>query len=394
MSRQKSRRVLVGVTGGIAAYKSPELVRRLRQRGCDVRVILTDGGSAFITPLSLQAVSGHPVHRRLLDAEAESTMPHIELARWAEHIVVAPASAHCIARLATGQADDLLSTVLLATTARVSLAPAMNRQMWQHPATQENLKTVQARGVSIIGPGQGSQACGETGPGRMSEPDDIAALIAGPAPVLSGKRLLITAGPTFEAIDPVRGITNHSSGKMGYAVAQAGVDCGAEVCLISGPVSLTAADGVERIDVQSAQQMRDAVMARVAVADVFIGVAAVADYRPVTVAGQKLKKQADSMVIKLTKTPDILAAVAALEAPPFTVGFAAETENVLPNARKKRDAKRVDLMVANDVSPSSGTFAGDSNCITLITQQEQVALERGDKYSLALQLLQYVAGRL
>lgn len=300
MSHHRGRRVLVGVTGGIAAYKSPELVRRLKDRGCDVRVVMTEGATAFITPLSLQAVSGHPVHQHLLDTEAESGMGHIELARWAELVVIAPATANFIAKIAHGQADDLLSTLTLATTAELAIAPAMNQQMWQHPSTADNLEILRQRSVRIIGPGSGDQACGEVGPGRMTDPDEIASLLAGdPRDLLyAGTRILVTAGPTWEAIDPVRGLTNHSSGKMGYALAQAAADFGAEVTLVSGPVHLGTPDGVHRIDVQSALQMLEAVEQHVDGVDIFIAVAAVADFRPIQAAEQKIKKTpgSDNMV--------------------------------------------------------------------------------------------------
>ncbi|MGB5705707.1 MAG: bifunctional phosphopantothenoylcysteine decarboxylase/phosphopantothenate--cysteine ligase CoaBC, partial [Arenicellales bacterium] len=322
MSHHKNKRVLVGVTGGIAAYKSPELVRRLKDRGCDVRVVMSRAAEAFITPLTMQAVSGHPVHQHLLDAEAESGMGHIELARWAELVVIAPATANFIAKLAHGQADDLLSTLALATEAEVAVAPAMNQQMWQHPSTGTNLEQLVQRGIRVIGPGSGDQACGEVGPGRMTEPEEIAGILAGDAiePLLSDCRVLITAGPTWEAIDPVRGVTNHSSGKMGYALAQAASDFGAQVTLISGPVHLDTPQCVSRIDVLSAADMLESVMREVGKSNIFIAVAAVADYRPADVAAHKIKKSEDQdgMVIEMVKNPDILATVAALEKPPFT----------------------------------------------------------------------------
>ena len=393
MNESKNKRVLVGITGGIAAYKSPELVRRLKDRGCDVRVVMSQASQAFITPLTLQAVSGHPVYEHLLDAEAESGMGHIELARWAEHIVIAPATANFIAKLAHGQADDLLSTLVLATTAQVSIAPAMNQQMWQHQATQKNLEIVAQQGVEIIGPGQGDQACGETGPGRMTEPDQIAEIIAGVGvpQILSGKRVLITAGPTWEAIDPVRGITNHSSGKMGYALADAAMDLGAKVTLVSGPVSLQHPEGVERISIMSALEMQDAVMERIDQADLFISVAAVADYRPESIADQKIKKQdgEDSMDIKMVKNPDILAGVAAAKNAPVTIGFAAETENVIDNARTKLNKKGVNMIVANHVAGEDSAFGNDENAVTLVTQENEVAVPRASKYQIAHAILQH-----
>lgn len=388
------RRVLVGVTGGIAAYKTPQLVRRLKERGCDVRVVMTRGAAAFITPLTLQAVSGHPVHEHLLDAEAESGMGHIELARWADQVVVAPASADFMARLAHGLADDLLSTLALATTAELILAPAMNQQMWQHPATADNLGILRQRNVRILGPASGDQACGETGPGRMLEPEEIASMLMAETEerILSGRRVLLTAGPTWEAIDPVRGITNHSSGKMGYALAAAAARLGAEVTLVSGPVHLETPAGVTRVDVRSAQEMLDAVMQRVADAELFIAVAAVADFRPASAAEHKIKKQSGqtSMTLELVRNPDILATVAALESPPFTVGFAAETRDTLENARAKLTGKKVRVIAANNVGGPGGAFGSDTNTVTLVHGGGEIALDPADKYSVAMAMLRQV----
>ena len=411
----KNKRILVGVSGGIAAYKSPVLVRRLVERGCDVRVIMTRAATEFITPLTLQAVSGHPVHQHLVDAEAESGMGHIELARWAEQLVIAPASADFIARLAHGRAEDLLSAVALATAAEVVLAPAMNQQMWQHPATQRNLMSVTERGVRVIGPGAGDQACGETGPGRMTEPEEIATSLAGPAQprMLDGVEVLITAGPTWEAVDPVRGITNHSSGKMGYAMAKAALDFGARVTLVSGPVGLETPRGARRIDVQSARQMMDAVAAKAPQADIFIAVAAVADYRPAAVAEQKVKKKRERMTLELVRNPDILASVAAMQEGPFSVGFAAETENTIANARQKLIAKGIDVIAANQVSDSDfssggafggGVFGSDENAVTLLYRNARGSGEQGigeqgigeavlaksDKYRIAVQIIEHI----
>jgi len=395
MTHHKNKRVLVGVTGGIAAYKSPEVVRRLKDRGCDVRVVMSRAATEFITPLTLQAVSGHPVYQHLLDADAESGMGHIELARWAELIVIAPATANFIAKLAHGQADDLLSTLALATTAQVAIAPAMNQQMWQHASTADNLEILKQRGVRVIGPGSGDQACGEIGPGRMTEPDEIATLLAGDAvaPLFAGKRILITAGPTWEAIDPVRGITNHSSGKMGYALAAAATDFGATVTLISGPVHLVTPQRVNRIDVMSASDMLDAVMQQVDGADVFIGVAAVADYRPAETAVHKIKKTDDSdmMTIEMVKNPDILATVAALENSPFTVGFAAETEDTVKNARIKLKKKNVNVIAANQVGGDSGTFGGDHNAVTLVHAKGEIVIPQNDKYAVAIEMLKAIS---
>ncbi|MBX2869370.1 MAG: bifunctional phosphopantothenoylcysteine decarboxylase/phosphopantothenate--cysteine ligase CoaBC [Acidiferrobacterales bacterium] len=390
----KNKRVLVGVTGGIAAYKSPELVRRLKDRGCDVRVVMSEGAKAFITPLTLQAVSGNKVHEELLDEEAELGMGHIELARWAEQIVIAPATANFIAKLAAGRADDLLSTLVLATSAEIAVAPAMNQQMWQHPSTAENLSLLQDRGVRVIGPGSGDQACGEVGPGRMTDPTEIATLLAGEALArpLVGKRVLITAGPTWEAMDPVRGITNHSSGKMGFALAEAALDCGAEVTLVSGPVHLETPAGATRIDVRSAQNMLEAVLENVNSADYFVAVAAVADYRPINVAEQKIKKtdESDEMTIRLVKNPDILATVGAMPNRPYCIGFAAETENQIAHARAKLTRKNVDIIAANNVAGDEGAFGSDQNAVTLIHHNGEIEIPTNDKYAVAISMWRHI----
>ena len=419
MNWHKHKRILVGVSGGIAAYKSPVLVRRLIERGCEVRVVMTRAATEFITPLTLQAVSGHPVHQHLLDAEAESGMGHIELARWAEQVVIAPASANLIAKLAHGRADDLLSTLALATESEVVVAPAMNRRMWAHPATQRNLETLAQRGVRVIGPDTGDQACGESGAGRMTEPEEIAEALAGAGRprLLDDVHVLITAGPTWEAMDPVRGITNHSSGKMGYAMAQAALDFGARVTLVSGTVNLQTPRGARRINVVSAQQMMDAVASVAADADLFIAVAAVADYRPAEVAAHKIKKKDERMRVELIRNPDILASVAAMKNAPFTVGFAAETRDVIANARKKMKDKGVDVMAANEVvvgaddeaddnandnaddnaddNATDNVFGSDENSVTLIyktgQQGSEVSLAKTDKYRLAVQIIENIA---
>ena len=393
MNWHDNKRVLVGVSGGIAAYKSPALVRRLLQRGCEVRVMMSRAAAEFITPLTLQAVSGHPVHQHLLDAEAESGMGHIELARWAEQIVIAPATADFIARLAQGRADDLLTAVTLASDAEVAVAPAMNRLMWQNPATQRNLESLRQRGIRVIGPGSGEQACGESGDGRMSEPEDIATALAGEGHprLLDGLSALITAGPTWEALDPVRGITNHSSGKMGYAMARAARDFGAQVTLVSGPVNRNTPREVRRIDVVSAQQMLDAVVAHAPDANLFIAVAAVADYRPAAVAEHKMKKKSERMKIELIRNPDILAYVAAMKRAPFTVGFAAETENAVANARQKLKAKGADVMAANQVADDDSVFGNDENSVTLIDKDGEAVLAKTDKYRLAVQIIEHIA---
>ena len=390
--RRRNSRVLVGITGGIAAYKSPDLVRRLIERGADVRVVMTRGAREFITPLTLQGVSGHPVYQHLLDTDAESGMGHIELARWAEVIVVAPATANFIAKTAGGVADDLLSTLILASEAELVLAPAMNQQMWQSAATRENIAALTRRGITIIGPDAGDQACGEVGAGRMVEANDIASRIMGedlPARY-HGKAFLITAGPTWEAIDPVRGITNHSSGKMGFALAEAARDFGGQVTLVAGPVHLETPQGVNRHDVVSAKQMHTRVFELVDSADVFMGVAAVADYRPKQVADQKIKKSGDDLIIEMIKNPDILAQVATHNPRPFTVGFAAETQDIKDNAQKKLANKNVDAIVANNVLGADSAFGNDSNAASLFHRHGSIELKRSDKYGLAVKILEHI----
>ncbi len=395
MPRLENRRILLGLTGGIAAYKSAELVRRLRDDGAEVRVVMTPGACAFITPLTLQALSGHPVHRELLDEGAEAAMGHIELARWAELVLIAPASADFIARLAHGLANDLLSTLCLATTAPVHVAPAMNQAMWGAAATQHNCAVLEQRGVALLGPASGAQACGDVGPGRMLEPAELLAAVQqhfGGAK-LAGVRVLVDAGPTREAIDPVRYISNHSSGRQGFALAAAAAAAGAEVTLVAGPVGLPTPPGVTRVDVASAQQMHDAVLARVDTSDIFIACAAVADYRPAAPATQKIKKNAERLQLELVRNPDILAAVTAREPHPFTVGFAAETHDVLAYARGKLEAKRLDLIVANDVSRTDIGFDSEHNEVTLVAADGTVALPRGPKLRLAHDLIAAIAAR-
>ena len=389
-----NKHILLGVTGSIAAYKAAELVRRLREAGAEVRVVLSAGGAEFVTPLTFQALSGHPVHSELLDAEAEAAMGHIALARWADVLVVAPASANFLARLAQGRADDLLSAIGLATEAPVAVAPAMNRQMWASAATQGNLATLRERGVHVFGPAAGDQACGETGPGRMLEAADIARHAAElfDTGVLAGRRVLVTAGPTREAIDPVRYLSNRSSGRMGYAVAQAAAEAGAHVTLISGPTALATPPRVERIDVRSAQDMHAAVMARAADADIFIATAAVADYRPAAPSAQKIKKAADTLSLKLVRNPDILAEVAMLEGGPFTVGFAAETEHLLEHARDKLARKGLDMIAANPVGEDRG-FEAEENALSVIDANGITELPRAAKPQLARRLIALVAER-
>jgi phosphopantothenoylcysteine decarboxylase/phosphopantothenate--cysteine ligase len=390
-----NKRILLGVTGGIAAYKSADLVRRLREAGAAVRVVMTDAACEFITELTMQAVSSQPVHRNLLDTEAESAMGHIELARWADAILVAPASADFLARLAQGRGDDLLTTVCLASAAPLAVAPAMNQQMWNNPATQTNVATLQQRDVQVFGPGEGSQACGDVGPGRMLEPTELATRTAGlfESGVLDGLSVLITAGPTWEALDPVRGLTNKSSGKMGYAVAEAAAEAGAQVTLISGPVALTPPERITIVRVTSAQEMYDAVHARIGSAVIFIGIAAVADYRPASVAEQKIKKSAERLTIELVRNPDILASVAALKPAPFTVGFAAETEHLEAAARAKLAAKGVDLIAANLVGGPVGGFGVDENRLLLVDLAGSTELPLAPKSQLARALIQHIANK-
>jgi len=394
MYQLSGKRLLLGVTGGIAAYKSAVLLRLLRLHGADVRVVMTGGACEFITPLTLQALSGRPVHTELLDLEAESAMGHIDLARWADLVLIAPASANFIARYANGFAEDLLSTICLATTRPVMLAPAMNQQMWLNSATQENLEKIKARGIGIIGPAEGDQACGENGPGRMSEPEEIAELAAKSfeTNILSGSRLLVTAGPTREAIDPVRYISNRSSGRMGYAVAMAAIEAGANVSLVSGPVNLAAPDRAELINVTSAAEMHNAVMQKISNTDIFISAAAVADYSLQTIAEQKIKKSSDSFELNLQKNPDILAEVAALQSPPFTVGFAAETENLEVNAQTKLRSKKLDMIAANQVGEDLG-FDSELNALTVFWGSGHTQLQQASKTNLARTLITLIANQ-
>ena len=388
MAHLFNRNVLLGVSGGIAAYKSAELVRALQEQGATVRVIMTRGAQEFITPLTLQALSGNPVHTALLDEDAERGMGHIELARWADLLVMAPATADLLARLAMGRADDLLTTVALATAAPVLVAPAMNLAMWADPATQNNVATLVQRGMGMIGPAAGEQACGDVGPGRMEEPLSIAEAAANlfEDGALAGKRVMITAGPTREALDPVRYISNHSSGKMGYALAQAAVDLGAVTSLISGPVNLSPVTHASITQVVSAQEMLEACLAHVDDCDIFIACAAVADYRPAEVQPDKIKKGAQTTTLSLVKNPDIVAAVAARQARPFTVGFAAETRDVINYARQKLVSKNLDLIVANDVSDSAVGFNSDENAVTLVWKDGEQVLTQAGKSTIARQI--------
>ena len=397
MHRLRNKRILLGISGGIAAYKSAELVRALTGAGCDVRVVMTQGAKEFITPLTLQALSGNPVHHSLLDPEAEAGMGHIELAKWADFILVAPASANFIARLAAGMGDDLLTTLCLASIAPLAIAPAMNQAMWLDASTQANIKKIQSvKSIQIWGPDQGQQACGDVGPGRMIEPINLAQLLAQQfeSKALSGKTVLITAGPTREAIDPVRYISNHSSGKMGYALATAAQEAGAQVVIISGPVQIPPPDRVQVISVESAQQMLEAVEAKLADTDIFIGAAAVADYRPANLATQKIKKNNDEMAIHLVKNPDIIALVAAKSDKPFTVGFAAETQDVLSYARGKLEKKNLDMIIANDVSNKEIGFNSDDNAIIVIEKDQEKEYPQASKYQLAQQIISHITNKL
>lgn len=398
MAVLSGRRILLGVTGGIAAYKSAELTRLLVKAGAEVRVAMTAAAQEFVTPLTFQALSGNPVHTQLLDPAAEAGMGHIELARWADLVLIAPASADFLARLCHGFANDLLTTTCLATTAPLAVAPAMNQAMWSNPLTQRNLRLLKetlGEGFHCWGPGEGSQACGDVGPGRMLEPAELLDQVGGlfAAGPLAGLRVLLTAGPTREALDPVRYISNHSSGKMGYALAAAFRRLGAQVTLVSGPVNLPAPAGVERLSVSSALDMLAAVEQRLAGCDIFVATAAVADYRPLQQAPQKIKKSADSLNLELVKNPDIVATVAARPDKPFTVGFAAETQDVTAYAAQKLKAKNLDMIVANDVSRSDIGFNADDNAVTILWPEGQESLDKMPKEQLARVLAERIAQR-
>lgn len=388
-----NKRVLLGVTAGIAAYKTPDLVRKLIELGAEVQVILSRNAEQFVAPLALQAVSGHAVHNYAMTAESESGMGHIDLARWADIVLIAPATANFIARLCQGNADELLTTVCVATEAPIAVAPAMNQQMWQNPATIHNIATLRQRKVAILGPDSGEQACGEVGPGRMLQPIDLAAEVGKlfATESLSGTQIMITAGPTWEALDPVRGITNHSSGMMGYALAQAAIEAGARVTLVSGPTALTPPERAKIINVVSALDMHAAVMQDIQDQHIFIGVAAVADYRPADQQAQKIKKSQDEMTITMIKNPDILADVAARDPAPFCVGFAAETNDVVAYARGKLERKKLDLIAANHVGGDETGFGVPDNAITLISADTVTPLPKQNKHALARQLIAEIA---
>jgi len=396
MSTLSNKRIIVGITGGIAAYKSAEIVRRLQDRGAEVRVVMTPSAEEFIRPLTLQALSGHPVHEDLLDPEAEAGMGHIELARWADLLLIAPATADFIASMVHGRGNSLLNALYLATPAKVAVAPAMNQGMWSHPATSDNMQTLEQRDVLVFGPDNGIQACGDIGEGRMQQPDDIVGQVAGcfQSGQLSGKKVVISAGPTREAIDPVRYISNYSSGKMGYALATAAVEAGAEVTIVSGPVGLAAPDRCSVIPVISAAEMHSAAMAACTDADIFIAAAAVADYRPVSVAEQKIKKQSDSMELKLEKNVDIVSAVADSFSDLYVVGFAAETQDIETYARDKLNRKKLDAIVANDVSRADVGFNSDNNEAWWITADNSQAFSKRSKTQLARDIIGAISEKI
>jgi phosphopantothenoylcysteine decarboxylase/phosphopantothenate--cysteine ligase len=396
-----SRNVFLGISGGIAAYKTPELVRRLRDRGAEVQVVLTQSAREFVTETSLQAVSGRPIRSNIWDKEAEAAMGHIELARWADIVLIAPATAEMLSRLASGSAPDLLTTVCLATEAELIVAPAMNRVMWAKPAVQANCKLLEERGTRILGPGVGSQACGEEGAGRMLEPDDIARQVMSHGPVtldshtrqpLLGKTVMVTAGPTREAIDPVRYITNRSSGKMGYHVAEAARDAGARVILISGPVSLARPEGMDIIEIESAEQLLAAAKDNIDSVDIFVAAAAVADYQPEQRQKNKIKKNESRMAIDLVKAPDTLATISALAERPFCVGFAAETEKVREYALGKLAKKKLDMIIANKVGANLG-FDSDENAVEVFWRTGEKKFPTSSKFTLAAELVELISER-
>ena len=400
MSNLTNKRILLAVTGSIAAYKSADLTRRLREAGAEVRVVMTQGGTEFITPMTLQAVSGHPVYTTLMDVEAEAGMGHIELARWADLLLIAPASADSLARMVQGRGDDLLGAICLACEAPIAVAPAMNQAMWADAATQANIATLQQRDVHLFGPAEGEQACGEVGSGRMLEPLELVTACSGlfATGSLAGKKVLITAGPTREALDPMRFISNRSSGRMGYAMAAACVEAGAEVVLISGPVCLSAPERVTRVDVESAAEMLVATESQLNGCDIFIATAAVADYRPIEVAEQKLKKQASTLTLSLEPTTDILATIAEQAPATFMVGFAAETENIAHYARGKLEKKSLDMIAANQIGrEQDGSpigFESEQNALNVYWQGGEKALPVMPKSRLARELVELIAARI
>ncbi len=398
MKSLANKNILLGVTGGIAAYKSAEIVRHLKKSGASVRVVMTRSAEEFITPLTLQALSGNRVSTELLDAEAEAAMGHIELAKWADGILIAPATANTIARLSSGRGDDLLSTVTLAFDGPISVAPAMNQAMWRDERTQENLKKLIDQDFGICGPGSGEQACGDVGLGRMLEPIDILDMfsLSFNEGTLSGKKILITAGPTQEPIDPVRFITNRSSGKMGYSLVEAALESGANVTLISGPVNIEPPSNCNFVSIKTAEEMYEAVMHHISGMDVYIGTAAVSDYSPAKASDSKIKKDGSSspMVLELKENQDILKSVSELEQRPYVVGFAAETNDLIKNAEKKLSNKNLDLIIANDVSNKDIGFDSDDNEVTLITEKEKYLIERQNKRKVSKKIIDFISGRI
>ena len=393
MCSLSNKRIILGVTGGIAAYKSAEVVRRLQDRGAEVRVVMTPGAEEFLRPLTMQALSGHPVHTGLLDEKAEAGMGHIELARWADLLLIAPASADFIANMVHGRADSLLAAIYLATPAKVAIAPAMNQAMWSHSASVENINNLTRRGVTIIGPESGSQACGDIGPGRMEQPDSIIEQASSlfNSGVLQGKKVVITAGPTREALDPVRYISNHSSGKMGYALAAAAIDVGADVTLISGPVALSIPEKCQGILVMSADEMQQAALEFAEGADIFIATAAVADYKAASVASEKIKSGDDKMTIRLEKNPDIVSSVASTFEDLFVIGFAAESNDVETYAKGKLEQKHLDAIVANDISRADIGFNSDDNEVSWIDTDSTIIFSKRSKAQLARDLVAQIA---
>jgi phosphopantothenoylcysteine decarboxylase/phosphopantothenate--cysteine ligase len=387
-----NKQILLGVTGSIAAYKSADLVRRLREAGAFVRVAMTENAKRFITPLTMQAVSGHPVHDDLFDLQAEAAMGHIELSRWADLIIIAPASADFISRLAAGSGEDLLSAICLAAPSPILVAPAMNQGMWQSAFTQHNIQILKQKDIPILGPADGSQACGDVGLGRMLEPAEIVKQASDffATGVLSGLKVVITAGPTREPIDPIRFMTNGSSGKMGYALAQAAYESGAHVCLISGPVNLTKPNNIDCTEVQTAEEMYQAVMRKIPECDIFLAVAAVSDYRSEVISTQKIPKTEAGLSLSLLRNKDIVADVGKLAKKPFIVGFAAETQNVIENAKAKRLRKNMDMIIANEVSANLGMNV-DDNSVTVIDAQREISLPLMSKQKLARQLIQMIS---
>ena len=388
-----NKRIILGVTGGIAAYKSAEVVRRLQDRGAEVRVVMTPGAEEFLRPLTMQALSGHPVHTGLLDEKAEAGMGHIELARWADLLLIAPASADFIANMVHGRADSLLAAIYLATPAKVAIAPAMNQAMWSHSASVENINNLTRRGVTIIGPESGSQACGDIGPGRMEQPDSIIEQASSlfNSGVLQGKKVVITAGPTREALDPVRYISNHSSGKMGYALAAAAIEAGADVTLISGPVALSIPEKCQGILVMSADEMQQAALEFAEGADIFIATAAVADYKAASIASEKIKSGDDKMTISLEKNPDIVSSVASTFEDLFVIGFAAESNDVETYAKGKLEQKHLDAIVANDISRTDIGFNSDDNEVSWIDTDSTIVFSKRSKAQLARDLVAQIA---